>query len=109
VTSPIAVADWLEAGRVVERRVVERKTAYWDGRLTKTTMAFIREGAVNGERATSLFRAAANLAELDCPVELAHALLTDAALDCGLTPSEAKRQIDCGLAHARRQRGGDDA
>ena len=42
---------------------------------------FIREGETDGERATSLFRAAANLAELGCPDALAHALLTDAALD----------------------------
>ena len=36
----------------------------------------------------------------------AHALLTEAALDSGLTPSETKRQIDSGLTHARRQREG---
>jgi hypothetical protein len=107
--SPIAAADWLDAAGAVERRAVERKTSYRDGRLTKTTLAFIREGTVDGERATSLFRAAANLAELGCPVDLAHALLTDAALDSGLTPGETRRQIDCGLAHARQQREGGDA
>jgi hypothetical protein len=108
-TSPTAVADWLDAAGAVERRAVERKTTYRDGRLTKTTMAFIREGAINGERATSLFRAAANLAELGSPADLAHALLTDAALDSGLTPGETRRQIDCGLAHARQQQEGGDA
>ena len=107
--SPIAAADWLDAAGAVERRAVERKTSYRDGRLTKTTLAFIREGTVDGERATSLFRAAANLAELGCPVDLAHALLTDAALDSGLTPSETRRQIDCGLAHGRQQQEGGDA
>jgi hypothetical protein len=92
-----------------ERRAVERKTTYRDGRLTKTTLMFIQEGATDGERATSLFRSAANLAELDCPTALAHALLTDSALDAGLTPSVTTRQIDCGLAHGRRQGEGGDA
>ncbi len=110
VTGPTAAADWRDAAGTVERRAAERKATYRDGgRLTKTTMMFIREGATEGERATSLFRAAANLAELGCPDALAHALLTDAALDSGLTPSETARQIDCGLAHGRRQKEGDNA
>jgi hypothetical protein len=54
-------------------------------------------------------RAAANLAELGCPTDLAHALLADAALDSGLTPAETRRQIECGLAHGQRQREGGDA
>lgn len=108
-TGPTAAADWADAAGAVERRAVERKTTYRDGRLTKTTLMFIREGATDGERATSLFRAAANVAELGCPDALAHALLTDAALDSGLTPSETARQIDCGLAHGRQRREGDDA
>jgi len=44
-----------------------------------------------------LFSAAANLAEFGCPVALAHALLTEIALDSGLSPSDVRRQIDCGL------------
>ena len=48
-----------------------------------------------------LFRAAANLAEFSCPPALAHELLTTAALDSGLAPADARRQIDCGLAHVR--------
>jgi hypothetical protein len=106
--SPTAAADWLEAGRTVERRAEDRRAAYRDGsaRLTATTRAFIRDGASDGERALQLFRAAANLAEFDCPPELAHALLSEAALDSGLTPSETKRQIECGFNHAlhRKQR-----
>ena len=107
-TSPTAASDWLEAGRAVERRSAERRVAYRDGstKLTATTFAFIRDGAPDGERATALFRAAANLGEFECPPELAHALLGEAALDSGLTPSETKHQIDSGLAHARRQREG---
>jgi hypothetical protein len=109
--SPIAAADWADAAVAVERRAVERRVTYRDGshRLTKTTLAFIREGAVEGERAVAVFRAAANLAEMGCPDALAHALLTDAALDSGLMPSETRRQIDCGLAHARQQEEGGDA
>jgi hypothetical protein len=110
-SSSTAAADWADAVGTVERRAVERRVTYRDGghRLTKTTLMFIREGTCEGERALAVFRAAGNLAEMGCPDALAHALLTDAALDCGLTPSEVRRQIDCGLAHGRRQREGGDA
>jgi hypothetical protein len=106
--SPTAAADWLEAGRAVGWRADERRAAYRAGsaRLTATTLAFIRDGATDGERALRLFQAAANLGEFDCPPELAHALLGEAALDSGLTPGETKRQIESGLAHARRQQEG---
>jgi len=67
-------------------------------RLNRSTLAFIREGAAVGDRHRLLYSAAANLAELGCPPGLAHELLTDAALDAGLPPSEVRRQIDCGLA-----------
>ena len=50
-----------------------------------------RDGAREGERHVRLFRAAANLAEFDGPPALAHALLTEAALDSGLTPSAVRR------------------
>jgi hypothetical protein len=46
-----------------------------------------------------LFSAAANLAELGCSFDLASALLSEAALDSGLSPSEVRRQIECGLNH----------
>jgi hypothetical protein len=75
-------------------------------KLNALTLAFIRDGAPEGERATRLFQAAANLAELGCPAELAHALRDEAALDSGLTPSETRRQIESGLNHARRREGG---
>ena len=32
-TSPTAAADWADAAGAVERRAVERKTTYRDGRL----------------------------------------------------------------------------
>ena len=83
-----------------------------DGNVEMTAFLrrFIRDGELEPDRrAHSTFRAAAELAELyeshgfDA---LAHALLADAALDSGLSPSEAKRQIDCGLAHGRRPKEG---
>jgi len=52
-----------------------------------------------------LFSAAANLAELGCPPALAHELLTEAGRDAGLSPSEVRRQIDCGLRHRGRDWG----
>jgi hypothetical protein len=71
---------------------------------------YIRDGEVDADqRAVSPFRAAAELREVYEAVGfnvLAHALRADAALDSGLPPCEAKRQIECGLAHARRQREG---
>ncbi len=65
-------------------------------KLNRQTMEFIRDGAGEGERALRLFSAAANLGEMGCPRDLAHALLTEPALDCGLSFQETRRQIDCG-------------
>src|SRR5262249_19545395 len=58
-SSPAAAADWLDAVKGVERRAVERRAATPDGtpRLNALTLAFIRDGAPDGERATRLFRA----------------------------------------------------
>jgi hypothetical protein len=67
--------------------------------LNRQTLDFIRDGANVGDRHRLLFSASANLAEFGCPPALAHALLTEPALDCGLSPSEVRRQIDCGLSH----------
>jgi hypothetical protein len=107
-TSETAAADWLEAVKAVEGRAGERGPSPRDGarRLNALTLGFIRDGAPEGERATQLFRAAANLAEFGCTPELAHSLLTEAALDSGLTPSETRRQIESGLDHVRRREGG---
>ncbi len=71
-------------------------------RLSRWTLEFIRQGAAEGERAKRLFQAAANLAEFECSDRLAHAILTEPALDSGLCPSEVRRQIDCGLERGRR-------
>lgn len=96
-----AAADWADA----EDQIASERAAMFQGRgsgadatrLNRRTLDFIRDGATNGERARRLFSAAANLAEFSCPPALAHALLTEAALDSGLPPGEARRQIDCGL------------
>jgi hypothetical protein len=97
-----AAADWQAALEAVEREAVvkaERRAAVADGspRLNRATLDFIKDGADQGNRHRLLFSAAANLAEFNCSPALAHALLTDAALDTGLSPADVRRQIDCGL------------
>jgi hypothetical protein len=103
-----AAEDWSKARRAVERRAERQAAAMGDGprKLNALTLALIRDGASDGERATRLFQAATNLAELGCPAELAHALLDEAAFDSELTPSETRRQIESGRNHARRREGG---
>ncbi len=106
-----AADDWSKARRVVKQQG-ERRSAPRDGdlRLSAFLRRFIRDGELEPDRrAVSTFRAAAELAEIHEAVGfdgLAHALLAEAALDSGLTPSETKRQVACGLAHGRRQREG---
>ncbi len=101
-----AAADWQAAAALVQQVAdakAQRRAAAADGtpKLNRATLDFIRDGAEQGDRHRLLFSAAANLAEFGCPPALAIALLTDAALDSGLSPSEARRQIECGLAHAK--------
>lgn len=96
-----AAADWQAATEWVENQA--QAIAVRSGaQLNRLTLDFIRDGAKAGERATRLFSAAANLAEFCCPHDLAFALLTEAALDSGLSPNETDRQIECGLAHGVR-------
>ena len=98
-----AAGDWQEAARRVEQETEaareRRASSDRSARLNRATLDFIRDGAGSGDRHRLLFSAAANLAEFGCPVELAHELLTEAALDSGLSPSDVRRQIDCGLNH----------
>jgi hypothetical protein len=98
-----AQADWAEAAtrvqRAAELKIQRQLAGQGTPSLNRTTLEFIRNGAEVGDRHRLLFSAAANLAEFGCTPELAHALLTEAALDSGLTPSEVRRQIDCGLQH----------
>ena len=108
-TSKQAANDWLEATRQVEQaaEAFKQRLAMANGSATlnRATLEFIRNGASPGDRHRLLFSASANLAEFGCPVELAHELLNEAALDSGLSPSETRRQIDCGLNHSRKGNG----
>lgn len=104
---PRLLDDWTLASQAAETRVVERKRFVADGpRLQRATLEFIHEGAADGERELRCFRAAANLAEFGCPPALAFALLEEPARDSGLSPSEVRKAIDGGLAHAGKQREG---
>lgn len=96
-----AATDWADAAAAVDQQSEAKAERQRDGtpKLNRLTFEFIRDGACKGDRHRQLFSAAANLAEFDCTPELAEALLLEAALDCGLTPSDARRQIECGLHH----------
>jgi hypothetical protein len=98
-----AVDDWSAATAAVEHSqgAMMKGRSAGDRRvsLNRSTLDFIREGASNGERATRLFSAAANLGEYGCPFDLAFALLSEAASDSGLPPREVRRQIESGLEH----------
>lgn len=101
-----AVTDWADATESLTRQttaVRERQASRLaEGsslKLNRGTLEFIRNGATTGDRHRLLFSAAANLAEMKCSSDLAHALLTESALDSGLSPKDVRRQIDCGLAH----------
>lgn len=93
--------DWIAAVAEVEKQIMSQVAPLLDARLNRLTLEFIRDGAKLGERANLLFSAAANLGEFGCPAALAHALLTESALDSGLAPNEVQRQIECGLAHIK--------
>jgi len=98
-----AVDDWAAAVLRVEQEataLAERRVSNPAATLNRQTLAFIVEGATQGDRHRLLFSAAANLAEFGCPTALAHALLTEPGLDSGLAPKEVRRQIDCGLGQS---------
>jgi hypothetical protein len=102
-TSEQAAADWQAALERVaaesEATTARRVAGNRSPTLNKATLAFIRDGASNGDRHRLLFSAAANLAEFGCPPTLAVALLEESALDSGLPPKEIRRGIECGLRH----------
>ncbi len=101
-----AATDWQESLAIVstEQAATTERRNYPDesgAALNRSTMDFIRDGATTGDRHRTLFSAAANLAEFGCGFDLAWALLSEAALDCGLPPADVRRQIQCGLEHKR--------
>jgi hypothetical protein len=108
---PTLAGDWATAAQIVGKESAakaERQAAVaaGEGRLTRRTLATLRgEDLSVGDRHRLFFSAAANLAELGCPAALAIELLTDAGLDAGLSPSDVRRQIECGLSHGASQGG----
>ena len=98
-----AKADWLQALADAEQTANVKASIQANGkpRLNRGTLGFIRNGADCGDRHRLLFSAAANLAEFGCLSALAHELLTPAALEAGLSPSDTQRQIECGLKNTK--------
>jgi hypothetical protein len=100
-----AAALWAEAAAQAQRKAAARTERLASGdapsKLNRATLDFIREGASVGDRHRLLYSAAANLAELGAPLPLCFALLTEAALDCGLTPTDTRRAIENGWASAQ--------
>lgn len=105
----VAVEDWNQASmplfQLAPKTDFPKEIPYHSGRrrLNRGTLDFMRSGAPTGDRHRLLFSAAANLAELDCPLPLALELLQDAALDSGLSPSDVRRQIECGWSSQRKE------
>ena len=99
-------ADWNEASEPVGRAQASRAGRPHLGKLQRATTAFVRDGAAEGGRNVRLFRAAADLSEFAAVHRtdaLIHALLTEPALDSGLTPTEVLREIACGFGRSRQQ------
>jgi hypothetical protein len=110
---PAAEADWRLAEKAVRAGAAERRartTRATNARITRATWeVFTNPIAVEvGTRHARLFQAAANLAEFGTIEELITGLLTEPGLDTGLPPREVARQIECGIQHARRHRGGEE-
>jgi hypothetical protein len=113
-SSPSLVAAWGEASKAVRRQVEEQQSRQPspDGASINalTRQLIVDSTTVEiGSRHARLFSAAGNLAEFATVNDLVHAILTEPGLDTGLPPKEVRRQIDCGIEHARRQRGGGGA
>jgi hypothetical protein len=101
------VAVWDAAARAVaekaaaaEQRRVEIANGDRVASVNRKTRAFLAGEVEVGERHPRLYSAAANLAELGCPLSAVRALLSDPALDLGLPPKDVARQIECGYAAA---------
>jgi hypothetical protein len=99
--------DWAQAAAAVERRdrgkadrAAAERAAGGRDRLNRQTLEFIAGGAEPSNRHRLLYSAARDLGEFGCPARLAFALLMPSALDCGLAPADAGRQIGCGLNDA---------
>ncbi|QDV25334.1 bifunctional DNA primase/polymerase [Aureliella helgolandensis] len=90
-----AVIDWAKAEfAVAQHAEVIRHFDAERSELNRSTLEFIRDGAIPGDRHRLLYSSAANLFEFGCPLALASALLMESALDSGLPPTEIRRAID---------------
>ncbi len=108
--SPSLASAWEMAARAGRRQIEERqarRTGPTDTGVNALTRQLIVEpiSIEVGERHRRLFSAAANLAEFATLDDLIRAILAEPGLDTGLPPREVERQIECGIQHARRQRG----
>ena len=111
---PEIATDWENAERETKRKnearaVVRIESANGDTKAPKYLLDFVRFGVEEGERRPTLFRCAAWMTEQGSPARLVHAMLTEPARDLGLTPADVQRQIECGIAHARKQSEGGTA
>jgi hypothetical protein len=108
MSSPSLVAAWEGASLAVRHQEEERQSRQ-SGRSDASINALTRRFIIDstevevGSRHARLFSAAANLAEFATVTDLVHALLTEPGLDTGLSPREVRRQIECGIEHARHQ------
>jgi len=101
------VAEWGNSERAVADRAAaaqQRRLEVASGdravTLNRKTRAFLAGDVDVGERHPRLYSAAANLAEIGCTLAAVRALLTEPALDLGLTPKDVTRGIDNGFARA---------
>jgi hypothetical protein len=100
-----AAADWHAALQIVQKEDaanVERKNRGGPATLNRLTRDIIYDGADVGHRHRLIFSAAANMAEFNTVDDLIEALLTEPALNCGLTRKDVSRQIRCGIKHGRK-------
>jgi hypothetical protein len=108
VESADALADvWDRAAETVSARAAateqrRQEVARGERALTvnRLTRAFLNGAVAVGERHKGLYSAAANLAEIGCPLPAVRALLTEPALNTGLPPTDVERAIDNGFARA---------
>lgn len=111
-----AEADWRvssqeceQVPKVVAKPSGEKRPAFRQTRLLRQTREFMRDGAPEGERAACLFVAACNLFALGCSPAATHEILTQPALDSGLSPKETRSHIDGAIKFIASKREGSAA
>lgn len=101
---PAMVALWHQAAEATQRQATRWETTGRDGveaRLNRATWEFLINGAAEGQRATELFKAAANLTDFTSVESLARALLQRPAELSGLPQREAEGHIDGAMRRVR--------